>query len=387
MDLAPSNVSVNTFSTDWHPQPLVSHFFGISIEADSITKYAENDLLRNALESLGRVVPIRVGGIINDHTFPTPELNETSKMTHSSDPAQPNSNTIVNFYITENWFDTWLPYYHPDTQWIYTLNFAHEENDWGNATLMYNWAQKKLQPYAFEVGNEVDHYIYEGYRTQNEWGISEYIREFNHVVSKLNSSAKWQAAVFADPPEWPDQQNEIDDLSLVNLTSAGFNQSLYSVHMYPQSNCNPERISRLSLELLSNHEVVWSNVSQYIPQVDAVSPGSVVLGETNSASCKGKSGISDTFGTALWLVDYSIAALSVGIERLYYHWGYQNPYSAIQPIMYEMEDENVTAGIRANWYGFQFLTWLGSNTSDAYHIFSVEWCELLRLQWILYCIR
>ncbi|KAG9665286.1 hypothetical protein KCU64_g50, partial [Aureobasidium melanogenum] len=47
----------------------------------------------------------------------------------------------------------------------------------------------------------------------------------------------------------------------------------------------------------------------------------LVFGETNSASCSGRSGISDTFGAALWSVDYVLLAASIGMPKVYFHPG------------------------------------------------------------------
>ncbi|KAG4217930.1 hypothetical protein PC116_g33590, partial [Phytophthora cactorum] len=52
------------------------------------------------------------------------------------------------------------------------------------------------------------------------------------------------------------------------------------------------------------------------------------MGETNSVSCSGKSGISDTFGAALWGVDYVLLGASIGIRKTYFHLGAQSEYSA-----------------------------------------------------------
>lgn len=44
-----------------------------------------------------------------------------------------------------------------------------------------------------------------------------------------------------------------------------------------------------------------------------------VLGETNSVSGGGASGVSMTFGAALWTMDYSLRAVYSNISRVYFH--------------------------------------------------------------------
>lgn len=197
--------------------------------------------------------------------------------------------------------------------------------------------------------------------------------QFNKLTASiLNSSwhteagdaaPKFQAAVFADPPWVPDQQDEIDDFDIVNLTRAGLvdpeNEVIetYSVHLYPQSTCDTERWLRMRLDLLSNHTALWLNVSQYVPQVAAADAANttLVFGETNSASCSGRSGISDTFGAALWSVDYVLMASSIGMPHVYFHLGAESEYSAFTPWPYELDNETLSSGIRANFYSHYFV--------------------------------
>lgn len=130
-----------------------------------------------------------------------------------------------------------------------------------------------------------------------------------------------------------------------------------AVHLYPQSTCDTERWLRMRLDLLSNHTVLWLNVSQYVPQVAAADGAntSLVFGETNSVSCSGRSGISDTFGAALWGVDYVLLAASIGMPQVFFHLGAQSQYSAFTPAPYVLNNETLAAGIRANFYSHYFI--------------------------------
>lgn len=199
-----------------------------------------------------------------------------------------------------------------------------------------------------ELGNEVDHYIGESWRAPG-WDVAQYIEQFNNLTASIMAAdwytaaaappPKFQAASFADPPWVPDQQNELDDFDIINLTARGLVDpahrviETYAVHLYPQSTCDTERWLRMRLDLLSNHTALWLNVSQYVPQVAAADAAntSLVFGETNSVSCSGRSGISDTFGAALWSADYVLLAASIGMPQVYFHLGAQSQYSAFTP--------------------------------------------------------
>lgn len=122
----------------------------------------------------------------------------------------------------------------------------------------------------------------------------------------------------------------------------------------------------MRLDLLSNHTTLWLNVSQYVPQVAAadVANTTLVFGETNSISCSGRSGISDTFGAALWSTDYVLMAASIGMPKLYFHLGAQSQYSAFTPESYVVNNETLTSGIRANFYSHYFIANVVEGLSD-----------------------
>lgn len=45
------------------------------------------------------------------------------------------------------------------------------------------------------------------------------------------------------------------------------------------------------------------------------------MGETNSLYNEGKPGLSNTFGAALWGIDFNLYCASVGIKRVHMHMG------------------------------------------------------------------
>ncbi|KAJ5092075.1 hypothetical protein NUU61_006945 [Penicillium alfredii] len=350
--------------------------YGYSIEPSSAAPYIKNNLTSNLMTAIAKIIgvpaSIRVGGNIADQTLFEAGLK-------SSSVAVPNDTVVDTFRIRKDWFRGWGEYFPLETKFIYTLNLRNESGSWMNAMKEAEAAIDVLGASLsrFELGNEIDHYINKGWRKPG-WGTKEYTQQWHRLTRQILSSASYknakhkphfQAAVFADPPWVPDQHDEVDDFDIINVTRAGLVDpkiiDSYAVHLYPQSTCDAARESRLSLNLLSNHEVVWKNLSQFIPQEAAArNAGSpLVLGETNSASCSGRSGISDTFGAALWATDYVLTAASIGIEEVYFHLGHQSEYSAITPLRYKYEGEQLTAGVRANFYSHLFLAFVVAGNS------------------------
>ncbi|KAF9886891.1 hypothetical protein FE257_011014 [Aspergillus nanangensis] len=342
--------------------------YGYSVEPSSMAPFLQTNLasvlMGHIANIIGTPAPIRVGGNIADQTLFVPDLDTPSL-------ALPNDTTVEVLQIQKDWFRGWTEYFPRGTDFIYTLNLRNTSQLWTNAMQEAAAAMDVLGDSLalFELGNEIDHYINKGWRTAT-WGTKEYTHQWKQLTHQIltagfyrNSTHKprFQAAVFADPPWVPDQHDEIDDFDIINVTRAGLVDpqiiAAYSVHLYPQSTCDEVRRARLSLNLLSDHEVIWRNLSQYVPQQAAAEAAHapLVLGETNSASCSGQSGISDTFGAALWSTDYVLAAASLGIEQVLFHLGHTSAYSAFTPAPYESEGEELEAGIRANFYSHVFL--------------------------------
>ncbi|KAI1741785.1 glycoside hydrolase superfamily [Xylaria scruposa] len=375
--------------SDLSTRPLIPDVYGYSIEPVWLDSYTNTSLANTLLSSIanvtGKAPPIRVGGNTADQTYLYP--SSPLPLTGNDSVAIPDPFTAKAFNITPRWFDTWATYFPTGTDLIYTLNLADNSSAWANAVSEAEAAHASLGDslVAFELGNEIDHFINKGWRDAS-WGVKAYIEQFRNLTGQITSSdwyqalatAKnktptFQAGVFADPPLVPDQQDEIDDFSIANLTAAGIVSrpeekdiiSSYATHLYPQSTCDTARWYRLSLDLLSNHNVLWQNVSQYIPQVAAADAAGapLVMGETNSASCSGRSGISDTFGAALWAVDYVLTAASLGIRKVYFHLGARSEYSAFTPLAYELKNETLAPGIRAGWYAHYFVARVVSDAS------------------------
>ncbi|RYC55253.1 hypothetical protein CHU98_g10962, partial [Xylaria longipes] len=268
---------------------LVPDVYGYSIEPVWLDSYTNTSLTSTLLSSIanvtGKAPPIRVGGNTADQTYLYP--SSPLPLTGNDSVALPDPLNAKTFNITPCWFDTWATYFPAGTELIYTLNFADNSSGWANAVAQAKAAHAALGDslVAFELGNEIDHFINKGWRDAS-WGVEAYLEQFRNLTGQITRSGwyqalattdsnhddegrvpTFQAGVFADPPLVPDQQDETDDFSIANLTAAGIASrpeerniiSSYATHLYPQSTCDAARWYRMSLDLLSDHAVLWQN--------------------------------------------------------------------------------------------------------------------------------
>ncbi|KAJ7649886.1 hypothetical protein FB45DRAFT_778805, partial [Roridomyces roridus] len=190
---------------------------------------------------------------------------------------------------------------------------------------------------GFQVGNEPDQYGIHGLRPPT-YNVSNYTTDFGIVDAGLRADKK--VPVVNKKLIGPSTSG---DWKLEDIWNTGFldlyNNSLaaLSVEYYPENNCaavlhlgnttiNPQDIFNTYL----NHTSAQSIVKKYLNStMIAQSYGlPFLMFETNSASCGGFSGISDSFGSALWALDYGLqlaysnftnALLHVGGQSVYYN--------------------------------------------------------------------
>jgi hypothetical protein len=77
-----------------------------------------------------------------------------------------------------------------------------------------------------------------------------------------------------------------------------------------------------------NHTAGQNIVAPYLNSTAyAQSKGKrLLMFETNSASCGGFAGISDSFGATLWALDYAMQMAYANFSGAYFHVGGQNVY-------------------------------------------------------------
>lgn len=104
---------------------------------------------------------------------------------------------------------------------------------------------------------------------------------------------------------------------------------------------------------LMNHTAVVNIVSQHanlahtLKETGLTKDIPYILGEMNSLYHQGKPGLSNSFGAALWGVDFNLYCASQNIRRTHMHQGTNYRYASWQPI----QTTKTTIGTKAPYYG------------------------------------
>ncbi|OAA54973.1 glycoside hydrolase family 79 protein [Niveomyces insectorum RCEF 264] len=133
--------------------------------------------------------------------------------------------------------------------------------------------------------------------------------------------------------------------------------ALFSTHNYISGATSPGvTLQGTLLNHTNTVQSVHAHVAEYQSLVDAAAaaaapglrpPPRQILGETNSLYNEGRPGLSNTFGAALWGLDFLLACAAAGVGRVHMHQGTNYRYVAWQPI----ETANATRGTKPPYYG------------------------------------
>lgn len=116
---------------------------------------------------------------------------------------------------------------------------------------------------------------------------------------------------------------------------------------------------------LLNHTKTVSSIAAHNAEQKSLSAAGLkapyILGETNSLYNQGAPGLSNSFGAALWNVDFALMCAATNIQQIYMHQGTDYRYASWQPIT----TSKTTLGTKAPYYGnIATAAALGSITAD-----------------------
>ncbi|KAG6000177.1 hypothetical protein E4U21_005757 [Claviceps maximensis] len=246
--------------------------------------------------------------------------------------------------ISKSWFKGFAAFPR-DTALSHAFNLA-VWNTVGRATLdvtaplvVCKYLRKqKANEMLLEVGNEPDMYSIRGirpawYTVENY--LSEWREQTARIESRVNESCPEMNGKFkyifpsaSSPDARLNGANILQSLTRDDYEKIG----MVSVH-HAMAN---ERQPGVTVEgTLMNHTAVSEAIRKHVLYAiwsAGFLKAPYVIGELNSVNREGARRITDTYGTALWALDFSLCAASSGIiKRVYFHQSIQTPAAAWWP--------------------------------------------------------
>ncbi|KAJ3196371.1 hypothetical protein HK101_009184 [Irineochytrium annulatum] len=174
---------------------------------------------------------------------------------------------------------------------------------------------------AIEVGNEPEDYVAIGYRAASYSAgkaASEVATEAGFIQGAMKKSPQFAAQgtrPFAGP-----SSNSFTFTSTFVTSSAMMSATKYiTAHNYAQSVCPGAHTTPSASGLLAaTDDTTFSRFTSLLPRAAGVP---LLLGETNSVSCGGALGVSNTFASTLWSLDHLATSAWSGIQGARFHAG------------------------------------------------------------------
>ncbi|KAJ7216001.1 glycoside hydrolase family 79 protein [Mycena pura] len=342
---------------------VTGNLLSLSIEQDRWLDWSGNatqntfffNCLDNIVQITGLAPLIRIGANSEDHTNFDP--NVTGVQDQFPPPTTtvpyPEATSIVagpGFYqvirLVDVQFALWLIPVFSGTGVTWGVNFGG-----ANLTAVFLETQAIVKAFAssaftqkgitldnLELGNEADLYSGNGLRAST-YNVQQYTPQWITYATNLTNTAKlsssktriW-AGAFAESSHSTTgfSPQGIFANGILNSVPGAFIETI-SQHHYSGSFCSG---SESLLQDLMTKATIRSNLASFTSDVAAVHAQGLnyVFGETNSYSCHGAPGVSNTAGAALWTLDYALYASQIGATQVYFHEGIGFKYNLIQPV-------------------------------------------------------
>ena len=307
--------------------PISADFMGLGYEVSSVAipglLSGSNHVYVQLIRTLSRDGVIRVGGATSDYAHYSTE----GKLVSSP------KSTVINKQCLKD-----LGSFLDATGWrlIWGLNLGQGSQSEAVEEARAVSAAVGMKLLAFEIGNEVD--IFGGRHRQKGYSFDDYLGEYRSYKSAIRDALP--DAPFAGPDaairnEWVSQFAAAEGRDLRLLTE----------HYYRAG-----QNASSSLEMLFRPDPKLVPMLQTLQSTSSSSKLPFRICETNSFSGGGKPGVSDTFGAALWVLDYmwtlaSFDASGVNMETGVNHLGFISSYSPIG------ESQGGTVSATPEYYG------------------------------------
>ncbi|KAI9512152.1 hypothetical protein F5148DRAFT_100808 [Russula earlei] len=323
--------------------PVKGNFAGFSIEMSvaahvlgknsSLLQVSFLNLMANIKDRVGSV-QVRIGG----------NTQETAQLV----PYLPNG-TIISKGVANNPIGTPPLVFTPDLLYLMNNISSLTNTRWYLGVPFFNTTpfddtiivqgQQILGSnlLAFQAGNEPDLYA-KPPRTNRPLGYGplNYMSDIGMLVNQINQN------------NWITQKNNLLVIPSISATVwtpedvwntgivGSVSNSLYAlaVERYPNDNCG----ARLGLGVTINPQDIFASYLTHNASVNLVAPyvnssqfamannKPFLMFETNTASCSGFPGLSDSFGAALWALDWSFMMAYQNFTAALFHVGGQGAY-------------------------------------------------------------
>ena len=310
-----------------------ARYLGLSYEKTTMSYgyfHPSNHHLIALFRLLGPGV-LRIGGGSVDRIQWTP----ASKGTHLQ-VTRSNIKALAGFLRVSGW------------QCLYAVNFAASTPELASQEVAYAAAVMGANLLGIEIGNEPDEYGVKGSIFAGDWTYLDYLARWESFRSAIDQEVP--GVPITGPASGGG--NHITTWTLP-FGEAARGLTLLTQHYYRLSGASP----------LATADFLISPDSQLTGQLTALSQGAQRIGldyrlsECNSFSNGGAIGVSNSYASSLWVIDFLFTAALFGASGVNMHGGGNAP--GYTPIA---DDSGAVLDVRPEYYGLLFFALAGGGT-------------------------
>ncbi len=317
--VTPASLTISTTQSG----AMSPQFVGLSYEKASLSApifSGSNANLIGLFKRLGTGV-LRIGGDSVDATT----WNPTGPGQISGQTAPSDLDALAAFLSATGW------------SVLYGVNFAQSTPAIAASEAAYAAKALGSKLLGIEIGNEVDNYGFAGnYYDKLPWGVSNYLAAWQSFASAVSSQTPGVALTgpaIAYNTSWFNSFATSESKNIVLLTA----------HYYRG---NGKLSSSTIQELISYPD---TNLQKYLSVLGSAASNVGVpyrIAETNSFYNGGAANVSDTYASALWVIDHLFTIAQAGCAGINLHGGgNSNGYTPIA------DNNGVAVGARPEYYG------------------------------------
>lgn len=315
-----------TATTDHHNASITGDNQGFSVEsADFAHGFLTDALLGRRLKTLGPHGVLRLGGYSMDLVWPA-----FGAYRDAPAPAQAIGGTVDQSDLNG------LKKLLDDTGWKVTLGVplksvidpsqikAPTKDPSPDVTLdqavaevvaAYHTLGNRLM--SVEVGNE-----YDNVTTLTPAQYYAVMKEYYQAINKALPHAHLK--VSGPSANTSANNTQLDGVISAAQADTGTDPSRMiselSSHYYPGSHCGASNTTIAQLMSSTTYTATRAKLAGIMAEGARLDDGvPSVVNESNSASCSGQPGVSDSYATSLWSLDYLLQTAQSGVSRLQFH--------------------------------------------------------------------
>ncbi|KIW67341.1 hypothetical protein PV04_06604 [Phialophora macrospora] len=367
-------------------KPLLESFVSYSIEFSSFPDFAGNssqpntfsyNLLSNLRNLQGSYPIIRVGGNTEDYATFNASQSDALVGSYNFSRSRDYPTTIS---IGPEYFDSYSTW--PGVTYIHGFNMgkngtAGYDTLVGTVPLVCKALGTSKVAY-WELGNEPDLFktSSQGPVRPSWWNETDYVEEWLNKTRIIRQLVQQNCPDVISGGKFkfysPNFAGTGNSLNLITTWKAGLNAdkdiAFIDSHNYIGGATQPG----VTLQgTLMNHTSTVLSINKHLNESRLLAYTGLpyILGETNSLYNEGAPGLSNSFGAALWGVDFNLYCAATGIARVHMHQGTNYRYQSWQPI----DTVNATKGTKAPYYGnIMVAAFLGNLTAGNVSIADLE---------------